>query len=172
MIENADDYEDLAADRTVDPNQLDIEAARQPELFFKWAERAIEAKIDMEQKKAALDLLEAKINLECRKTPKKFGLDKVTEGAIAAAIQCNEEYIQLQKSFFDARKLSGLLDKAVEALEQKKRMIEVLITLHGQQYFAGPSVPRDLASAWKEYREKVKNKVNERQVSRARRRTK
>jgi hypothetical protein len=33
-------------------------------------------------------------------------------------------------------------------------MIELLVTLLGQQYFAGPSVPRNLVEAW----EKMKSK--------------
>jgi len=35
-------------------------------------------------------------------------------------------------------------------MEQRKRMLELLVTLHGQEYFAGPSVPRNLIDAWKE----------------------
>ena len=41
------------------------------------------------------------------------------------------------------------------AIDQKKSALENLVKLHGQMYFAGPSIPRDLDKEW-EKREKEK----------------
>lgn len=154
---------EFVKDLQVDPNQLDLDAVTQGELFFKWAERAVEAKARVDKKKLALDITQAELQTCCREKPEKFGLVRVTEGAINAAVQIHKEYVEAYEKYLDARSDSALLDKAVMAMEMRKRMIEVLITLHGQEYFAGPSVPRDLVGAWKEYQEERGEKVQERQ---------
>ena len=157
-------------DLQVDPNQLDLAAVLQGELFFKWAERAVAARAKMDRKKFALDVLQAELQTRCREKPEKFGLVKVTEGAISAAVHTHQKYLEGYEEYLDARNDSALLDKAVVAMETRKRMIEVLITLHGQQYFAGPSVPRNLVGAWKEYQEEKGEKVQGRQIKQMKKR--
>ena len=141
------------ADQKLDPTQLDLAAALQGELFFYWAEQAVAARRMVDHTKLALELEENRLSLECRQDPESFGLTKATEAAITAAIKVNKEYQIASTALMDARHESNLLDAAVSAMEQRKRMIEVLITLHGQQYFAGPSVPRDLGAAWSKHQE-------------------
>lgn len=155
-------------DLQIDPNQLDVEAAQQGELFFKWAERAIEAKQAYERAKLRLDVKQAEISFEVRKDHRAFGLDKVTESAIDSTVRQNEDVLRHTDEMMDAKEAMLYLDKAVEAMEMKKRMIEVLITLHGQQYFAGPSVPRDLASAWLEKKNGREGSVVTKQVMKTR----
>ena len=164
------EHDEFAQDRTIDPLALDVEAAQQADLFFKWAERSIEARSEMDEAKLKLDTTEARLAIECRKTPENFGLSKITEAAVAVAVKTADRYLNAYDNFLRAKETAGLLGQAVEAMEQKKRMIEVLITLHGQQYFAGPSVPRDLASAWHEHQAKAEADVNTRQRSAARQR--
>lgn len=161
---------DFEKDRTIDPNQLDIEAARQGELFFKWAERAVEARGETDRLKLYLDTIEAKLQLSCREKPENFGLVKTTEASISAAIKIHDSYQEAFLKYIKAKETQALLERAVDTMEQKKRMIEVLVTLHGQQYFAGPSVPRDLISAWKEQQEQNKDRVNRKQERKIRRR--
>ena len=157
-------------DKTIDPGQLDVEAVQQAGLFFKYAEESVKAKAQVDRMKMALDVMEAKLQAEVRESPEKFGLVKVTEAAIAAAVKTSTRYTDAYDAFLKAREVSGLVDVAREAMEQKKRMIEVLVTLHGQQYFAGPSVPRNLVDAWQEHQKNVTGEVNDRQIGRARKR--
>lgn len=164
------DATEFAEDKTIDPSQLDVEAARQAETFFKWAERAVEAKGIADRLKLRLDILESRLGIQCREKPDEFGLSRVTEMAIMAAIKTHEDYRKAYTRWLRAKEVAALLDRAVDAMDMKKRMLESLITLHGQQYFAGPSTPRDLVSAWKEKQEEIEKAVNARQVLRARRR--
>ncbi len=164
------DVERLAKDRVIDPSALDVEAAKQADVFLHWAEESVKARAAVDQAKMEFDLIEAKLNLRCREHPEEFGLAKTTEGSIAAAVTVHKERVTAMEKMNAARERSMMADKIVEALEQKKRMIELLVTLHGQQYFAGPSVPRDLVSAFKEQQQKSEERLRERQAGKARRR--
>ncbi|RLF30294.1 MAG: hypothetical protein DRN14_00115 [Thermoplasmata archaeon] len=163
---------EFESDLKIDPNYLEVEAGRQGELFFKWAERAVEAKERADHAKLKMDVLEAKLSSKARLDPDSFGIAKVTEGSIAAAIKIHPEFLEAQEEHISARADFHMLERAVEAMEQRKRMIEILVTLHGQQYFAGPSVPHNLVDAWKEVTSKRKEAVAKKQVARARVRVK
>lgn len=146
-------------DLEIDPTQLDVEAGLQGELFFKWAEKSVKARKKMDQTKFQLEVLIATSGNRARMDPDSFGIQKVTEGSIDTAVKMSPEYKEAYEEWLNAKSNSALYDRAVEAMEQRKRMLEVLITLHGQQYFAGPSVPRNLAEAWKEKKKTRSNSI-------------
>ena len=164
------DINEFQQDKEIDPSQLDVECVKQAELFFKWAERSIEAKEEADRAKLSLEVTEAKLQIQCRKCPEDFGLTKLTESVVTAAVKCHGHYQQKARHYLEARKNAALLEKAVMAMEQRKRMLEVLITLHGQQYFAGPSTPRDLVGAYQEHQKASSERLNARRKSKARRR--
>ena len=163
------DRSEFDEDLQIDPRQLDIEACRQGGIFFKWAERAVSARAEVDRLKLAMEVTEATLQLDIRNDPDRFGLTKTTEAGIQARVKCHDKYTRAVERFYATKEASLLLDRAVESLEQKKRMLEVLITLHGQEYFAGPSVPRDLVGAWKDGQKKVKERVHDKQRGLARR---
>lgn len=146
------DRDELQQDRLIDPNELDIEAVQQADLYCKWAERLALAKNMEEELEFELGFLEAKLQMACRKDPDSFGVVKDAETAIKSAVRCHPKYVELARQYQRARKEAALLATAEKALSQKKQMIEELVKLHGQQYFAGPSVPRDIVSAWQAHK--------------------
>ena len=164
------DREAFDRDVAIEPSQLDIEAVRQGETFFKWAEQSATARGEVDHLKFELETLAARLQFQVRESPEKFGVTKVTEAAIQAAVAIHKTVVEATESWLRARQKSALLDKCVEALEQKKRMIEVLITLHGQEYFAGPSTPHDLAKTYQEYKRNTQEEVVGRQRETARKR--
>lgn len=164
------DRERFNQDQKIDPSKLDLAAATQAETFFYWAEQAAQARSKQDRAKLKIELVEARLSLDCRDNPLSFGLTKVTEASVIAAIKGHDDYLQAVVDYQTAREESLLLDVAVQAMEQRKRMIEVLVTLHGQQYFAGPSVPHDLVTAWMDYQQRGLNRVEDLQRERARRR--
>lgn len=139
---------EFKGDVRVDPEALDVECVRQAEIFTKWAELAQDAKSRMEALKFDLDTKWALLELKVRKRPGKYGLETLTEAAVKATVSTHPEYLELARRHQGAREESMWLDRAVAALEMKKRMLEELIKLHGLQYFAGPSAPRNLGSEW------------------------
>jgi hypothetical protein len=160
----------LKQDRAIDPHQLDVECVRQADIFYNWASLAIDAKFKADEIEEAADTLEAKLQLAVRTNPEDFNIKNVTETAVKCVVATQPELITARTAGRKARHEQMLLDRAVAALEQKKRMLEVLITLHGQQYFAGPSVPRDLIAAWEEHQHRQEEACGERQRKAARKR--
>lgn len=164
------DRAELDADREIDVSALDVEAATQADKFFKWSERAIEAKLRAKDLELAASTLESQLQIVCRDHPDKFGLSSVTEAAVKAAVKCSPQYLEAVRAYMAAEKEAALLDAARAAMDMKKRMIQELVTLHGQQYFAGPSVPRNLIEAYAEHRNRRETKSMDRMRAAARRR--
>ena len=162
------DMQQFHADQKLDPTQLDLAACVQGEMFFHWAEQAVAARRQVDRAKLNLELVESQRAMEIRNEPQNYGLQKVTEAGIKEMVKVQTDYREAADHLLDARHESGLLDAAVTAMEQRKRMIEVLITLHGQQYFAGPSVPRDLGAAWSKYQQDRIGALADRQRARVR----
>jgi len=152
------DYEN---DTAIDEQALDVEWLRQPELMRKYAVHAVRMRKAMDEAKECLDVGKAQIELDIRSNPEKYGLTKVTEGAIASTILIQEKYQQLNQDYLDARFEYEVAIAAVRAIDQKKTALENLVKLLGLQYFAGPQVPRDLPREWVESQ---KNRVANRNV--------
>lgn len=160
---NSSEFKD---DLAIDPNQLDVEAGLQAELFFKYAEKAIQARERVDRLKLRLEATYATLKAKARLQPSSFGITKTTESSLDEAVKLHPRYMEVSKRLICARRDHALLDSMVSAMEQRKRMLEVLITLHGQQYFAGPSAPRNLSEAWMIAKNRRSNNVTARQRKR------
>lgn len=159
------DRGEFQLDLNIDPGHLDVECVRQGDLFFKWAERSVEAKARVDRLDLRCEVTEAKLQAEIRLRPSAFGLDpdKVTEAGVKAAVIRSQRLRDVKVTHLEAKKEAALLEKAVTAMDVKKRMIESLVTLHGQNYFAGPSTPNNLLEAWDKYQARIGKSVTERQ---------
>lgn len=163
-------HDELETDKVIEPHQLDVECTRQPDVFFKWAERAVFARGEMERSKSAMSAIEARLQMECRREPELFGLKNATEGAVSAAVKCSDKFRKAQEAYYDAATISAWMDRAVDAMDVKRKMLDALVRLHGQEYFAGPSVPRSLEDAWRSYRKSSNEQVDGAMKQRARKR--
>lgn len=164
------DVEQFQEDKTINPNQLDLECALQPERFFRWAEACAQASFEVDKAKLNVDVTKAQLDRDCRQDPTSFGLVKATEGAVDAAVKCSGAYLEALDRLNNARSDYQLLQAAVTTMDHKKRMLELLVTLHGQQYFAGPSVPRDLVADWMERQKQTEETINQKQKNKTRKR--
>jgi hypothetical protein len=144
-------YED---DISIDESALDIEWLRQPELTMKYGLEAAQKRKDMDLAKERLDFIRSKLDKEIRENPESRGLVKVTEAAIQNAILLQPEYQSASSDYISAKYEYEIVMVAVKALEAKKAALENLVRLHGQLYFAGPKVPRDLEQEWKKRKDK------------------
>lgn len=168
------DKTEFEKDCHIDPEALDVECLRQPEVFYKWAERAVEARGRVDREKLRLEVLEARLELECRQDPAGFGIEgeRVTEAGIKAAVKTHPKLLKAHEEYFQCRADSGMMDRAVEAMEMKKRQLENLVTLHGQSYFAGPSTPRNLGAVYLAQQKRGEDRLTARQVKVTRKRAK
>ena len=146
-------------DIRIDESALDIEWLDQPSLLMKYSRNAAQLDLDCKRKKVELSLIEAELDSKIRENPSRYKLEKVTEGAIKAIIQKDKGYQECQEELFTMEYEVNVANKAILAFTQRKEALENLVRLHGQQYFAGPRVPRDLASLREAQQKKTNNTV-------------
>jgi hypothetical protein len=125
--------------------------------MLQYSKNAAFRRMKLDDAKQALEVVKAEVDKKIRKNPEKFGIEKITENVIAATILINEEYQEAYAEYLTAKYESDMASGAVQAFEQRKSALENLVKLHGQQYFAGPKIPRDLN--WE--REQRQKKVDE-----------
>lgn len=155
-------------DVSIDDSALDVEWLRQPELMMKYSKLEAQAQQAYENAKVSYDITKAEIDRDIRDNPEEYDLPKTTESAITAAVRTTDEYKQAKKKLNEAQYQWNMAQGAVRALYGKKDALENLVRLHGQQYFAGPSVPRDLSKEW-EQKQKTINSNKKVKIKRKRR---
>jgi len=154
-------------DISINPDALDCEWVKQAQTFFKYAELVAGARDRTDRLKEVLDVVMADMGLKIRKNPAAYGLEKITEGGIQSTILLMPEYTKINDRLATAKYELEILVAAVRALDQKKAALENLVRLQGQNYFAGPEVPRNIGAEWVKNterdgaRDKVKEKMNE-----------
>jgi hypothetical protein len=131
-------------DIRIDETALDVEWVEQPALMMKYARLAADARKYLDQKKEALELLRAEIDKEIRQNPTEFGIEKITENAVQNTIITTEQFREANQKVINAKFDVDIAQAAVIAVSQRKDALENLVRLHGQQYFAGPKIPRNL----------------------------
>jgi len=136
------------ADVEIEPDALDVEWTKQAKLFGHYSKVLAEAQAEVDRVKNASKIKAAKLELAIRKDPASYGLEKVSESAVAAAILLETEYQDLLDQLRQAEYTRNVLDGAVTALNHKKAALENLVRLQGQNYFAGPSTPREIGKEW------------------------
>ena len=141
-------------DDSIDPTALDVEWLEQPELMRKYAVHAAEMEKLRDAAKERLDVGKARIEMEIRNDPKKFGLEKVTEGSVQSTILLQDEYRQLVQEYNNSKYEYGVAVAAVRAVDQRKTALENLVKLLTTSYFAGPKAPRDLYQEHLDYVER------------------
>jgi hypothetical protein len=153
-------YED---DLSIDESALDVEWLEQPQLMFKYARYCAELEKVADEAKDKLEYVKAEVERDIRESPEKYGIVKITEAVVAGTILLQEKYkgalVEYNKAKFDAKVSGG----AVRSFDQRKTALENLVRLNGQQYFAGPTVPRNLHEEYeakKVKREQIKRTVS------------
>lgn len=134
------------SDIKIEEGCLDVEWIGQAELMLKYGKHAAEMKRNLDRAKEKLELTKSELDRAIRTSPEDFDLEKVTDKAIDALIPTLTEYKEASKEYLNAKFESDVAFAAVKAFEQRKDALENLVRLHGQQYFAGPKIPRDLTS--------------------------
>ena len=163
---------DFENDVKIDPEVLDVEALRQADTFYRYARAAAEAHTIADQKKLAWETLGSTLSMRVREHPEKYGLVKTTDNSVMCVVTSRDSYLQAAHEYYLAKETAKILDGAVAALEQRKAMLELLGRLHGQQYFAGPTVPHDLLALWAAHRDGTRERLNEKQRAGTHRRVK
>ena len=139
---------DYEQDLTIDESALDVEWLQQARLMMQYGRYCSECKLEMDKAKEHLEVTKAELDKDIRTNPDSFDLAKITEGVVSNTIILQPEHQEALDAYLNAKYEFDMALNAVRAIDQKKAALENLVRLHGQQYFAGPSVPRDLSKEW------------------------
>ena len=145
------------ADVAIDESALDIEWLRQPNLMLEYALHCANKRKEMDLCKEEVELVRSQLDKELREAMTIDG-KKPTETAIQNAIVLQQPYQEAVRRYIEAKYEFEVASAAVRAIETKKAALENLVKLHGQQYFAGPKVPRDLRKEWENVKDKLVSK--------------
>jgi hypothetical protein len=132
---NDKDYE---FNPTIDEGKLDQEWIEQPRAFYIMAKRLAKARRVHDEAKAELDVVRGETAMDMRKRPDVHGLVKVTEDSVKEALLQNDEMKLAVQAVIDAKYAADILQAAVTALDHKKKALENLVELQGQNYFSQP----------------------------------
>ena len=144
-------------DIEIDGQSLDQEWLRQPSLFMRYSRELADAKERMSRASEKLDITKADAGNAARE---KFAAEniKATVDMVRDAAQKDKNVKADTDALIKAEHEVNILTSAVRAFDHRKAALEGLVTLHGQNYFAGPSVPHDIG---REFRKQVDAKGKE-----------
>jgi hypothetical protein len=148
----------------IDSEALDIEWLEQSSLMMKYSQNVAQLQKEVDEAKESIELIKAELDKKIRSKPEKYGIVKITDTQVASTILMQQSYQIASTAYIDAKFELNTAKGAVDAFEHRKNSLENLVKLHGQQYFAGPKIPRDLTKEWqkkqdqREYDKKVKIK--------------
>lgn len=125
----------------IDRNCLDDEWVSQPDLYRRYATAAADAKQAHEEAKNDSSVVRAQVERDIRSDPEKFGIGKVTEGAIKTAIEVDDRCREAGEAEIEARHRYDVLSAAVGALDHKRSALSNLVQLHSADYFSQPTAP-------------------------------
>jgi len=146
-------------DMEISPQDLDVEWLEQPKLMMKYTKKLAELREKRDLVKEEMELTRAELDREIRESPEEFGLEKINNDVVANTILTVEDYQKVSKKLIRANYEVNVMSGIVQAVEQRKQALENLVRLHGQQYFAGPTVPRNLKEELENRHEAVKKGI-------------
>ena len=155
------DNDSYVLDMEISPQDLDVEWLEQPNLMMKYTKKLAELREKRDLIKEEVELTRAQLDREIRESPGEFGLDKINNDVVANTILTIEDFQTLSKKLIRANYEVNVMAGIVQAVEQRKQALENLVRLHGQQYFAGPTVPRNLKEELENRHQAVNRGISE-----------
>jgi len=127
-------------DLVIDQYSLDKEWMNQALLYADWAEKSVTAAFEYDKAKERLDVTKAELDMNIRKDPSSFGIEKVTEGSIQSTITSNLIYQEANNKLLEAKRDAKLLEVAKDSFEHRKKALEKLTDLFLSKYYSEPYV--------------------------------
>lgn len=151
---------EYAEDQEIDENALDLEWLDQARLAYKWGKIYADLKYKLSKAIEMKKVIRSEIILYVNKNPERtVGKAKPNKDDIEAWYRADEGYKAVVQNVLDLEREVEYAEIAKNEISfTRKKALENMVVLHGQQYFAGPRVPRNLT----EEREKRRKEINSR----------
>lgn len=124
----------------IDKSALDEEWSGQPELYNEYAVKLANAKRNLEFRKSQLNVIKAKVALDIRRNPSDYGIPRVTDKIVESLVTVDPKVQKVARLLAKAHHSVDIIQAAVTALDHRKKALEGLVSLHGQNYFSTPRV--------------------------------
>jgi len=134
-------------DIVIDEEALDVEWLDQAELAIKWGKYWSRCKEEFTRSEENVKLVRSELIAKVNDDPDKYlGIGiKPTVANVEAFFRNNKRHIAAKEQWILA--MTKMNDAEIiknEISFTRKAALENLVQLHGQNYFAGPKMPRDL----------------------------
>ncbi len=145
-------------DMRIDETALDIEWLDQVELAMKYGKLYAQAEQDLTTAEEEVKVIRSELIKEANEDPDKYlgeGI-KPTGPNIEAYYRTHKRHKDIKQEIIELQYELNMTEVAKNEVSfTRKAALENLVVLHGQQYFAGPKVPRAITSE-REKREQQK----------------
>ena len=147
------DYEN---DIKIDETALDVEWLDQPRLALKYGKHLIRLKTKLKAAETKKKFIRSTLILEVNKNPSLAHKTKPNKEDIEAYYRTHPQYQEIEDEY---NELLSEVEYAEIAKNEicftRKMALENLVVLHGQQYFAGPRVPRNISEEWGKHKVRI-----------------
>lgn len=157
------------SDVDIDANALDVEIATHANTWAKWAKLKRRAAAKVRDREEDLKTVRSDLTLRAHTRPSRcFKPGAVKEGKsptgaqVEAYYRKHPKFIKAKKRLHKAMELLSLFEEACTAIDKKGYMLRELVKLAHQDYFATPSIPRDL---FKELEKRLERRADDITVS-------
>lgn len=139
---------DYEHDMIIDESALDVELLDQVPLAMRYIKHAVQARREERLAAEKVKTTRSELINEANEDPEGcVGKPKPNAQDIEAFYRNDSRYVEVKQEWIEAAYEAEYAELAQKEVSWGRRQVlEKLVTLHGQQYFAGPKVPRDLSS--------------------------
>jgi len=138
-------------DMLIDQSGLDVELLQQASLALKYGKHHAQLKLQVDKLQERKKTLRSELIQEANRDPEKCcSKTKPNASDIEAYYRAHSDYQELIEELLQTEyelQYAGIAKWEIAVT--RKEALQYLVKLHGQQYFAGPSIPRDLDEEWK-----------------------
>jgi hypothetical protein len=119
----------------IDRDNLEEECRKQPSLFEQVGTLAAEARVLAKVSKEHSDFVKAKLSSDIRSNPSVYGLDKVTEASLSAAVLIHPDCQTSIAESIETSRIADAFGILQNAAEQRKSMLKSLTELFVHSYY-------------------------------------
>jgi hypothetical protein len=126
-------------DLSIDENNLMEEWRGQAALMLDYGIQLADAMQEEDEAKAELSVTIAELDKSVREDPAAYGIAKVTEAGVKAAIDKTKEVAKATSMVNEAKHETRVLKAVIDALQHRKSSLQGMTDLFMKQWYADPS---------------------------------
>lgn len=147
---------------SIDKDALDEELLRQSNLAFRYGKKTADLRDRMDRAKLAMEVGFATVANAARNDPASYGIEKVTNDSINAAVLCDPDYQTHQDRWLAAKHDYEVTQAALNAIDSKRKCLDNLIKLLCIDYFSSePSTLKINPEMRHRAKEKSRDRIRE-----------